>query len=109
MYDTVKLWLVSDETERTLGLLTDVGTNSKPTGEYSQYGNLGNLRVSVRNSSLTVQGSLSKYLNGNNLERFTRKQTQRAIEKLSDSLALPFHRAKVWRIDLAENFIFHIF
>ena len=48
---------------------------------------------------------MSKYLNGNNLERFTRKQTEEAIEKLSDSLKLPFENAKVNRIDLAENFI----
>ena len=105
MYDTVKLWLVSDETERITGLLTDVETRVKPTGEYRHYGSLANMRVSVGNSSLTFQGSLSKYLNGNNLERFTRKQTQRAIEKMSDSLVLPINQAKVWRIDLAENFI----
>ncbi len=105
MYDTVRLWLASDETERISGLLTDVETRVKPTGEYNQYGSLANMRVSVGNSSLTFEGSLSKYVNGNNLERFTRKQTQRAIEKMSDSLALSIHRAKVWRIDLAENFI----
>ncbi len=105
MYDTVKFRLESDEAGRIPGLLTGVETRFKQTGEYRQYGSLDNMRVSVGDSSLTVQGSLSKYLNGNNFERFTRKQTQRAIEKLSDCLSLPIQRAKVERIDIAANFI----
>ena len=105
MYDTVKLSLITSECDNIPNLLTDVGTNIKPTGEYSHHGNLENMRVNVYPRCLRVEGSLSKYLNGNNLERFSRAQTEQAIEKLSDSLKLPFKNAKVNRIDLAENFI----
>ena len=105
MYDTVKLSLITSECEKIPNLLTDSQTRIKPTGEYSHHGNLENMKVHVYPRCLRVEGSLSKYLNGNNLERFSRKQTEEAIEKLSDSLKLPFKNAKVNRVDLAENFI----
>ena len=105
MYDTVKLSLITSECEKIPNLLTDVGTNIKQTGEYSHHGKLENMKVNVYPGCLRVEGSLSKYLNGNNLERLTREQTEEVIEKLSDSLKLPFRNAKVSRVDLAENFI----
>jgi len=105
MYDTVKLSLITSECDKIPNLLSDVETKIKPTGEYSHHGNLENMNVRVYSSCLYVEGSLSKYLNGNNLERFTMEQTEEAIEKLSDSLKLPVKNAKVNRIDLAENFI----
>jgi len=105
MYDTVKLSLITSECDKIPNLLSDVVTKIKPTGEYSHHGKLGNMKVNVYSGCLRVEGSLSKYLNGNNLERLTREQTEEVIEKLSDSLKLPFENAKVHRIDLAENFI----
>ena len=76
MYDTVKLSLITNESDKIPNLLTDTQTRTKDaTGEYSHHGNLENMRVNVYSGCLRVEGSLSKYLNGNNLERFTRKQT----------------------------------
>ena len=105
MYDTVKFRLITDEAAKVANFLTNVETKIKATGEFSEIGNLDNLRVGVYPNSINVFGSLSKYSNGNNLERLTRQDAKRAIEKLSDSLNLPFHQAQVCRLDLADNFI----
>jgi hypothetical protein len=48
-------------------------------------------------------GSICKWFLGDNLQTMGRGDTQRAIEKLSDTLHLPVERAKVTRIDIAQN------
>ncbi len=105
MYDTVKLWLATNETDKIPDLLKEPKKEIMHTGEYRHYGNLENLRIGVYQDSLKAEGSLNKFIHGNNLVRLTRKDTEQAIEKLSDSLRLPFHQAKVYRFDLADNFI----
>jgi len=52
-----------------------------------------------------VVGSLPKYLLGNNLEIFTRRSTEFAIEKLSDELHLPIKNATVTVLHIAANLI----
>jgi len=69
-------------------------------------GNLDGLRISVSRSGVNVKdGSLCKYLLGDNFQTLNRKDTKLAIEKLSDTLHLPFDRATITRIDVAQNFI----
>lgn len=62
--------------------------------------------VTVSGMSINLRnGSLCKYRFGNNLQTLTRQETQRAIEQLSDTLHLPLHLAKMYRIDVAQNLI----
>lgn len=69
-------------------------------------GSLGNLKISVSNWQIKVKdGSLCKWYLGNNINSLTRKDTQLAIEKLSDTLHLPMERAEVTRLDVSSNFI----
>lgn len=69
-------------------------------------GNLAGLKVMVNNYQLKVKdGSLCKYLLGDNFQTMGRGDTQRAIEKLSDTLHLPMSKATVTRMDIAQNFI----
>ena len=68
--------------------------------------NAGNYKITVSNRGITIKdGSLCKYHLGNNCQTLSRSETQRAIEKLSDTLHLPIDKAKVSRIDVAQNFI----
>lgn len=69
-------------------------------------GTLGNLKVSLNAYQVRVKdGSLCKWFLGNNFQTIGRKDTQRAIEKLSDTLHLPMEKATVTRLDIAQNFI----
>lgn len=75
-------------------------------GELVLSGYLDSLKVSASKGGVKVSdGSLCKWYLGNNFQTLTRCDIQRAIEKLSDSLHLPFKNANVTRIDLAPNII----
>lgn len=69
-------------------------------------GNVGNLKVSLNRFQVKVKdGSLCKWYLGSNFQTMSRKDTQRAIEKLSDTLHLPISKAVITRIDVAQNLI----
>ncbi len=69
-------------------------------------GTLGNLKVSLNAYQVKIKdGSLCKWHLGNNFQAMGRKDTQRAFEKLSDTLHLPMEKATITRLDLAQNFI----
>jgi len=112
MYDNIDLKLPRNEVAR-IDLLRHVpGHLTKVTSEgHNQYGPyctgyLDNLKVTVSDMSVKIQdSSLGKYFLGNNFKTMTRQDTNMAIEKISDSLHLPIHRADVTRIDVAHNLI----
>ena len=69
-------------------------------------GNLGNLKVSLNEYQVKIKdGSLCKWYLGDNLQTMGRKDTERAVEKLSDLLHLPMSKAQITRIDVSQNFI----
>lgn len=69
-------------------------------------GTLQNLKVSLNGFQVRVKdGSLCKWYLGDNFQTMGRKDTQRAFEKLSDTLHLPMDKAAVTRLDIAQNFI----
>lgn len=69
-------------------------------------GSLGNLKVSLNEYQIKIKdGSLCKWYLGDNLQTMGRKDTERAVEKLSDLLHLPISKAQVTRIDVSQNFI----
>ena len=51
----------------------------------------------------SIQGSLPKFLYGNNVCQLTRKEVGQAIEKLSDRLHLPLNDARVTSIEVGAN------
>ena len=106
MYDTLTLWLDHRDALKSVNALTDVNESiKKATGEVSYWGKLKNLKVMVNCNGLYVNGSLPKYLFGNNLETFSRSATEEVIEALSDRLSLPMKEARVSRLDVAKSFI----
>lgn len=69
-------------------------------------GDLKGLKVTANSFQVKVKdGSLCKFALGDNLKTMGRKDTQRAIELLSDTLHLPMGKAVVTRLDVAQNFI----
>ncbi len=69
-------------------------------------GNLGNLKISCNEYQIKVKdGSLCKWYLGDNLQTMGRKDTERAVEKLSDLLHIPMGKAQITRIDVSQNFI----
>ena len=75
-------------------------------GEQVITGNVGGLKVSINRHQIKVKdGSLCKWHLGDNFKTMGRSDTQRAIERLSDTLHLPMNRATITRIDIAQNII----
>ena len=103
-YDTLHLWQPIEEVkgfscDNVLGALNGV-RETKEVGKNPYYnGYLGNIKVSVNDTGISLKGSVAKYYNGNNLEPFTLTQTKEAFEKISDILHLKMDSAKCTRLD----------
>jgi hypothetical protein len=80
-------------------------TANMNTGEIVVTGYYKNLRTRLKASGLSIQGSLNKYLYGNNLESMSRRSVQDSISKLSDELSLSINNGIVYRFDIACNFV----
>ena len=111
MYDTVFFRLTQSEVQgvdflaETPCYLEDVAEHTFGDGLAVITGNLGNLKVSLNRFQVKVKdGSLCKFYMGDNFKTMGRKDTQRAIEKISDTLHLPMSLAAVTRLDMAQNF-----
>lgn len=111
-YDTVNLWLPSEqagafnplEVSKRLGKVNN-GFNQH-TGECFYSGYAGdNYKVSISDNGISLKGSLARYYCGNPDSVLTHLDSLYAIEKLSDELLLPIHKATVKRIDLACNIV----
>lgn len=73
------------------------------TGETTICGNVGNIRIVQTFGVYYIEGSLPKYLYGNNVCQLTRKDIGTAIESLSDTLHLPIQDADVTGIEVGAN------
>ena len=75
-------------------------------GEVVITGSLNGLKISLNKYQMKIKdGSLCKWYLGDNFQTMGRGDTQRAIEKLSDTLHVPMSKATVTRLDIAQNFI----
>lgn len=111
MYDTVFFRLSQDDVngvdfcKEIPRLLSNVGEHCYK-GFLFITGELDGLKVTANSYQVRVKdGSLCKYLLGDNFQTLGRRDTQRAMEKLSDALHLPMGKAIVTRMDVAQNFI----
>jgi hypothetical protein len=111
MYDTIHLWLSADQVSstdvnRALERLTGLTEHKKEDGRVYISGGLANTyKVNISEQGVSLKGSLAKYFLPDNLHTLTRSDSARAIEKMIDELCLPIDRAKVTRIDFAQNFL----
>ncbi|HNW97998.1 MAG TPA: hypothetical protein PKK00_06270 [Bacteroidales bacterium] len=113
MYDTVEMIINRADAgninliEHVTPLLKKVNMSYyKDNDRASWSGYADNLKVIVSENYIKIKdSSLCKYYHGNNFETLTREETKLVIEKISDFLHLPMHKADVNRIDFATNFI----
>ncbi|MDO4334635.1 MAG: hypothetical protein Q4C37_02220 [Bacteroidales bacterium] len=77
----------------------------RETGEARSYGSLGGLKVTVYESSLYIVGSLAKFYNGSNIYTLNRKDTERAVQKLSEALGADISTAKVSYLEFGDAFL----
>jgi len=111
MYDSVNFRLLQskvgevDFLEETPCFLENVGEHIY-NDEVVITGSLNGLKISLNRHQIKVKdGSLCKWFLGDNFQTMGRGDTQRAIEKLSDTLHLDMSKANVTRLDLAQNMI----
>ncbi len=69
-------------------------------------GELDNYRIIAYPNRLIIKdGSFCKWFFGDNFQTLGRSETKQGIERLSDTLHLPIGKAKVTRLDIADNII----
>jgi hypothetical protein len=105
MFDTVHFWIDRVELSGASPFdaqpyLSDVTERQNKNG-YSCTGNNGDYTVNIAENGISLKGSLPKNHFGDNLHTLTRRDTQQAIEELSDRLHLDLGAAKVTRLDVS--------
>ena len=110
MYDTINLWLSIDkaggfDVSKTLQSLSGVTEHTRDDGQVYVSGYLKNYRVNISGQGVSLKGSLANYFLPDNFHTLTRSDSARAFEMMSDELCLPIQKAKVNRIDFAQNFL----
>lgn len=105
MIDTLNLWIDRADAQDPFAVvpfLDDVEEAHSDKWGYRCRGSIGDYRVSVGESGISLQGSLSKYYLPSNLFTLTRATAQEALEKMSDTLHLDMlSGAKVSRVDIS--------
>lgn len=110
MFDTIHLWLPIDrigsfDISKVSQSLSGI-TEHRKDGQYYISGYLGNnYKVNVSGQGISFKGSLAKYFLPDNFHTLTRSDSARAFEKMADEIHLPVLKAKVGRIDFAQNFL----
>ncbi|MDR0793928.1 MAG: hypothetical protein LBE82_11515 [Chitinophagaceae bacterium] len=106
MIDTLNLWqdstaIAGGNTFAIAPYLSDVTERQSETKGYSISGNVLDYTVHVFERGVSLNGSLCKFLFGDNLQTLTRRTVGQAIEKLSDCLHLDISTAKATRFDIS--------
>ena len=111
MYDNLILKLRNTDVSSTDFLSEtsqyfDVSNENNFNGNIVLSGSLNNdFNVTLNRGYIKLSGSLCKWFLGDNFQTLHRSDTKMAIEKISDTLHLPFDKSTVSRIDVAQNFI----
>lgn len=107
MLDTINLRLPADDAGGYRGQLEvakrleGVSEHTYHNNDWAITGHIGGLKVTITERQIKVgDGSLCKWYMGDNYQRMSRGDSQRAIERLSDELHLPMDRAGVFRLDI---------
>lgn len=106
MFDTIGLRCFTNESLKWQNLeYSNEHTDIKTGLVTGLSGGIKNLRIYTRQDGYKIEGSLPKYFLGNNLQTLSRKQTMQAVENLSDDLGINIKESKLFRFDIASNFI----
>lgn len=110
MYDRVTLYIQStsyDTTQRISSFLDGVEVTSDcSTGEESLKGKYGTMTVYMQsNGIVSINGSLAKFLNGDNVHTLNREDAEAAVMKLSDGFKVDPSDMRVTSIEFGSTFI----
>lgn len=108
MIDTIRAKMVITDLGKLEELYCKSSYTSPNGNTYVRY-TVDNISITTKQSDsvyeLWIMGSLSKFLYGTNLVRFTRTDVHLSIEKLSAKIGIDISEAVVKRIDIAANLI----
>ncbi len=112
MYDNLDL-TVSKEVSPNTNFINSIPQHltkviNEGASEFGDYitGYLDTAKIKISENRVKFyDSSICKYYLGDNFKTLSKGDTKRAIQKLSDSLHLPFNLANVTRIDFAQNLI----
>ena len=110
MYDRLKMYLIASR-EGEFATLPSLLTNAEQrinvqTGEVTTFGYMENIRVTIKPTSLYLDGSIAKYFyGGTNLYPLDRHTTKEALTSLSDALHLPVDEANLSLVEFGYNFL----
>jgi hypothetical protein len=107
MYDTIGMFSENNYLNESLFSNSRESYN-KETGEITTTGTLENLRIKKSGNNVSIIGSLPKFYFGDNIQQLTRKDSEHAIEKVSDLLKLPMKESAIFRLDIGSNFILNL-
>lgn len=105
MYDTIAIKYFEEKIKETISKLENPRLIVNPNNGDIQFatGKIRNLRCKVFNSSIRIEGSLSKFYFGNNLETLDIFTTEKAVLELCRVLNLDLRKGEVTKIHFAEN------
>ena len=108
MIDSIKLVINEWELKDPISFLEEVGAriviDKYKSNDYKIVGWLDNMKIGIKNKTLWIEGSLSKWANGHNVYGMKFEDIKGAIDKLSEQLGVPLYDARVTRLDIAETF-----
>ncbi len=110
MIDTIKMVLLpkdagltSWDVEMIISKLNNYEKFKLNDTQIKIYGWLRNFKVSLYNNELTIEGSIAKYFNRNNIQNFDWRSLDTAVKFLGEELDIPLYNAKISRIDIGIN------
>ena len=108
MIDTIRMNINEYELNTPISFLEEVSCKIRVDRRKSRgnrvVGWLDNMKVDIKNKRLTLEGSLSKWMNGNNVYGMEFGQIKEAIDRLGERLGFSLYNARVTRIDIAQTF-----
>lgn len=113
MYDTIHFKLTTADVPN-IDFMAEVPCYLDEVAEHNFSGRvvvsgaLGNLKVTINPYQIQIKNSMPKWYYGDNFSILSRSDTEKVIEKLSDSIHLPIKEAVVTRLDVAQNLMMRL-
>ena len=107
MYDSIKIVLSEKDLNNEISFMEEIPCRIVVSvcSENRVVGYLRNMRVEVRGTTLVVEGSLTKWVLGNNYAKpLGIWEIRSGVKALSVALGVPIEKAVVQRLDVAFNF-----
>ncbi len=114
MIDTIKIWIDKEVYKGEpipIEAICEKLDNSTVNPSYDKYANLIKVHGMIRNFNVTItqnkiwiNGSLCKFLKGNNIETLTPQEIKESLKTLSRLLNIPIFKGCLSRVDFGRNF-----